>query len=48
MDQTVGTRMQRLLSLLEPIMLVLMGAIVAILLVAIYLPLFSLLGNVQG
>lgn len=48
MDQTVSTRMQRLLSLLEPIMLVLMGAIVAILLVAIYLPLFSLLGNVQG
>jgi type IV pilus assembly protein PilC len=48
MDQTVSTRMQRLLALLEPVMLVLMGAIVATLLIAIYLPLFSLLGNVQG
>jgi type IV pilus assembly protein PilC len=48
LDQAVDTRLQRILSLLEPIMLVLMGAIVAILLVAIYLPLFSLLGQVRA
>jgi type IV pilus assembly protein PilC len=45
LDQAVETRLQRLLSLLEPLMLVFMGAIVAILLVSIYLPLFSLLGK---
>jgi type IV pilus assembly protein PilC len=48
LDQAVDTRLQRLLSLLEPLMLVFMGAIVAILLVSIYLPLFSLLGQMRG
>jgi type IV pilus assembly protein PilC len=47
LDQEVDTRMQRLLSLLEPVMLVFMGTIVALLLVSVYLPLFSLLGEVR-
>ena len=46
-DEEVETRMQRLLSLIEPVMLVLMGLVVAILLVSIYLPLFGLMGQVQ-
>jgi type IV pilus assembly protein PilC len=46
-DEEVETRMQRLLSLIEPVMLVLMGGIVAILLVSIYLPLFGLMGQVK-
>lgn len=45
-DEEVEIRMQRILSLLEPTMLVLMGAIVALLLVSIYLPMFSALGRV--
>ena len=48
LDDEVDTQLQRLLSLLEPIMLVLMGVIVATLLISVYLPLFSLLGRVQG
>ncbi|MDX1501016.1 MAG: type II secretion system F family protein [Thermoanaerobaculia bacterium] len=48
LDQEVENRMQRIMSLLEPVMLVLMGTIVTLLLVAIYLPLFSLLGQVQA
>lgn len=48
LDQEVETRMQRLLTLLEPVMLVLMGVIVAILLISIYLPMFSLLGQMQA
>jgi type IV pilus assembly protein PilC len=47
LDQEVETRMQRLLALLEPVMLVFMGTIVALLLVSVYLPLFSLLGEVR-
>ena len=47
LDQEVETRMSRILTLLEPVMLVLMGTIVAILLMSVYLPLFSLLGEVQ-
>jgi type IV pilus assembly protein PilC len=45
LDEQIETRMQRLLSLVEPLMLVFMGIIIAILLIAIYLPMFSMLGN---
>jgi type IV pilus assembly protein PilC len=45
LDEQIETRMQRLLSLVEPMMLVFMGAIIAILLVSIYLPMFSMLGS---
>src|SRR5215218_6681191 len=45
LDEQIETRMQRLLSLVEPLMLVFMGIIIAILLMAIYLPMFSMLGN---
>ena len=46
LDEEVETQLQRILSLLEPVMLVLMGVIVATLLISVYLPLFSLLGSV--
>lgn len=46
-DEEVETRMERILSLVEPFMLVFMGLVVATLLVAIYLPLFSVLGQAQ-
>jgi type IV pilus assembly protein PilC len=45
LDEQIETRMQRLLSLIEPLMLVFMGIIVAIILISIYLPLFSSLGQ---
>jgi type IV pilus assembly protein PilC len=45
-DEHVETRMQRLLSLVEPFMLVIMGVIIAVLLISIYLPMFDALGQV--
>jgi type IV pilus assembly protein PilC len=45
LDEQVETRMARLLSMVEPLMLVFMGTIIAILLVSIYLPMFSMLGS---
>jgi type IV pilus assembly protein PilC len=48
LDEEIETRLQRVLSLLEPVMLVLMGAIVSTLLISVYLPLFSLLGSVDS
>jgi type IV pilus assembly protein PilC len=45
LDEQVETRMQRLLSLVEPLMLVFMGLIIAILLISIYLPMYSMLGS---
>jgi type IV pilus assembly protein PilC len=41
LDQEVETRVERILTLLEPVMLVVMGGIIAALLVAMYLPMFS-------
>lgn len=46
-DEEVEVRMQRILSMLEPLMLVLMGGIVALILVSVYLPMFSALGNIK-
>ncbi|MFN7942000.1 MAG: type II secretion system F family protein [Thermoanaerobaculia bacterium] len=46
-DEEVETRMQRILALIEPLMLVFMGVVVALLLIAVYMPLFSVLGNIQ-
>ncbi len=45
-DERVETKVQRLLTLVEPIMLIVMGALVALLLVSIYLPMFGALGQV--
>jgi type IV pilus assembly protein PilC len=45
LDEQIETRMQRLLSLVEPLMLVFMGLIVATILISIYMPLFSSLSQ---
>jgi type IV pilus assembly protein PilC len=47
LDEQIETRMGRILTLIEPLMLVFMGLIVAMILVAIYLPLVSALGQSQ-
>ena len=46
-DEEVETRMQRILSLLEPILLIVVGTIVALLLASVYLPVFSAMGQVR-
>jgi type IV pilus assembly protein PilC len=45
-DEQVETQLQRILTLVEPMMLVFMGLIIGILLISIYLPLFGALGKV--
>jgi type IV pilus assembly protein PilC len=47
LDQEVEVRMSRLLTLVEPIMMVFMGVIIALLLISVYLPMFSVLGQVR-
>lgn len=44
-DDEVETRVQRILSLIEPVMLVFMGLIVGLILVSLYLPMFSMIGS---
>jgi len=47
LDEETETRMQRLLQLIEPIMLFVVGGLVAVLLVSVYLPIFSALSRIQ-
>jgi type IV pilus assembly protein PilC len=46
-DEEVEMRMQRFLTLIEPIMLIVVGGLIAILLASVYLPIFSALGQVK-
>ena len=45
-DEHVETKVQRLLTLVEPIMLIVMGVIISLLLISIYLPMFGALSQV--
>jgi type IV pilus assembly protein PilC len=47
-DEEVDASVDALTSLMEPIMLVLLGGIVGYFLVAMYLPIFGLAGAIQG
>lgn len=47
LDGWVETRTQRLLALVEPMLLIVMGTIVSLILVSIYLPMFSAFSQVQ-
>ena len=46
-DEEVEMKMQRILSLVEPLMLVVMGCLVAALLVSVYMPMFNAMGGIN-
>ncbi len=45
LDEQVETRLARILTLIEPLMLVFMGIVIGVILVSLYLPLFSALSQ---
>ncbi len=47
-DESIEASLQRLINLVEPIILVVMGGVIATLLMSIYLPMFSILSNIKG
>ncbi len=47
-DEAIEASLQRLINLVEPIILVVMGGVIATLLLSIYLPMFSILSNIKG
>jgi type IV pilus assembly protein PilC len=47
LDQEAETRLERLLILIEPLMLVVMGVVIGVLLMAMYLPMFSAWGQMR-
>lgn len=46
-DEEVELRMQRILALVEPLMLVIMGCLVAALLISVYMPMFNAMGGIS-
>ena len=47
-DEELETRMQTLLALVEPLLLVVMAFVIAVMVIAVYLPLFEAISAVQG
>ena len=47
-DEAIEAQLQRIVSLIEPIILVVMGAVIATLLLSIYLPMFTILSNIRA
>jgi type IV pilus assembly protein PilC len=46
-EEDVQTQLSAIMSLIEPAILIVMGAVVVIILIALYMPIFSL-GNIGG
>lgn len=47
LDEEIETRMARLLSVIEPVLLLVVGGLVAVLLISVYLPIFSALTKIS-
>lgn len=47
-DESIGASLQRLVTLIEPAILIVMGGVIATLLLSIYLPMFSILSNIRN
>jgi type IV pilus assembly protein PilC len=47
-DEAIEARLQRIVTLIEPIILVVMGSVIATILLSIYLPMFTILSNIKG
>ena len=47
-DEAIEASLQRLINLVEPIILVVMGGVIATILLSIYLPMFSVLSNIKS
>ena len=46
-DEEIDIKLRRIVTLVEPVMLVFMGSVVAVLLAAVYLPLITLIGQMR-
>jgi type IV pilus assembly protein PilC len=47
-DESIEAALQKLINLIEPIILVVMGGVIATILLSIYLPMFSILSNIKS
>ncbi len=47
-DDTIDSSIQKVINLIEPVILIFMGGLIATILLSVYLPMFSILGNIHS
>ena len=47
-DEAIEARLQTIINLIEPVILIVMGGVIATILLAVYLPMFTILSNIKG
>jgi len=47
-DEQIEAALQRLINLIEPVILIVMGGVIATILLSIYLPMFTILSNIRS
>lgn len=47
-DETIDTALQRVVNLIEPVVLVVMGTVIATILLSVYLPMFTMLNQIKN
>lgn len=47
-DEAIDSSLQKLITLIEPVILIVMGGIIATLLLSIYLPMFTIMSNIKA
>ena len=46
-EEEIDSSIETMTSLIEPIVIVLLGAVVTVILISMYLPMFEMVGNIQ-
>jgi len=47
-DESLDARLQTIINLIEPVILIVMGGVIATILLSVYLPMFTILSNIKG
>jgi type IV pilus assembly protein PilC len=47
-DETIDASIQKVINLIEPVILILMGGLIATILLSVYLPMFTILSNIKS
>jgi type IV pilus assembly protein PilC len=47
-DEAIEAQLQTIINLIEPVILIIMGGVIATILLSVYLPMFTILSNIRG
>jgi len=47
-DDSIEAKLQTIINLIEPVILIVMGGVIATILLSVYLPMFTILSNIRG